>query len=183
MFRKITTVSALVLVAVCAYFLYGIYSKVSEQQRQFEAKVDQLHREVLAYHNSSVLEAQTIAAALASPYYREMRDHKVGIAPNEWTNDDSLWNHVTVIRSVTSRSPKLLYASNAEQHEYLANSTPAYIILDLHQANQGIQDVLSRFYFWRQQIHNEADIDQVRNLFAERKVTMSKAIAKAESWR
>lgn len=181
MFRKVATVVGLLALAVGGYFLYGKYNEVTERHDRFWAKVDTLHREVLGYHEYSKVEAQTIAAALAAPYYLKMREYKAAIMPYEWTCDHALWNHSVVIRRVSFSSPQMRHQPNEVQYSYIRRSTPEHVILELHTANQNMEELLRKFR-WRD-FRSEESLEEARQLFAARKSAMKEALTAANRWR
>lgn len=184
MFRKVATIIGLVLVGLGVYCLYNIGSAMTTAQTKFRSEVDDLHRAVVEYHERTAVEAQSVAAMIASPYYdrlKKNRDAGHAILVRNWAKDEALWNHATVIESVAKESSDLKYASMEEQCNYIATATPAYLILDLHSANQNLQNLRGRFYF--NGVRNEGEYNEVKRLFAEHQANMDQALAKANKWK
>jgi len=172
MFRKVTTVVGLCLLAACVWFLY----QVNEEQKSYRAQVDELHAKVAMYHDHANTEANFLAAKLAAPYYIEL-DYVPGQKARRMESGATPIDHVDVIRSVAYTQGNLRFAPADEQRAYLMAHTPAPVLFDLHSALQEME-VLRSQLSWR----DFSSLDEARQQFAEAQKTMKEALTEARAY-
>jgi len=172
MFRKVTTVVGLCLLAACVWFLY----QVNEEQKAYHAQVDELHAKVAMYHDHANTEANFLAAKLAAPYYIEL-DYVPGQKARRMESGATPIDHVDIIRSVAYYQGNLRFAPTDEMDAYLMAHTPAPVLSNLHSALHAVE-------FLRSQLRRRdfSSLDEARQQFAEAQMMMEDALTEARAY-